>query len=230
MEFVGTSVTSNNLKDITGTPRRTTSVAVEATLKANNRHIKYLNFDDHGFSVLDMTAKRAQMDWFIIGDRADKTTGVRWTTSSPPRPEPGRTSRVRAGGFLMADVVTSRRTVLKVAGASGAAFAFSTMTGAVPASGATARKRAYVLVVDGCRPGEIEEMANLMALRDAGRGTRAARSLPVMETIPNHVMMMTGCRPARNGVPANMIFDRADGVVRDWTARPTSRSRRSSSS
>ena len=107
-----------------------------------------------------------------------------------------------------------------MAGASGAAFAFSTMAGAAPASAATARKRAYVLVVDGCRPGEIDEMANLKALRDAGTWYPAARSLPVMETIPNHVMMMTGCRPARNGVPANMIFDRTAGELRDCD-RPT---------
>jgi len=120
----------------------------------------------------------------------------------------------------MAGVPASRRTILKVAGASGAAFAFSTMAGAPTASGATARKRAYVLVVDGCKPGEIDQMANLKALRDAGTWYPAARSLPVMETIPNHVMMMTGCRPARNGVPANMIFDRVDGVLRDCD-RPT---------
>jgi hypothetical protein len=37
----------------------------------------------------------------------------------------------------------------------------------------------------------------------------------VMETIPNHVMMMTGCRPARNGVPANSIYDRTTKAVRD---------------
>ena len=221
VEFVATSVTSNNLKDITGTPRRTTSIAVEETLKANNPHIKYLNFDDHGFSVLDITAKRAQMDWFIIGDRADKATGV--TLDDVVRHDgrqPGRPPRLRAGGFLMAGVPASRRTILKVAGASGAALAFSTMAGAPAASGATARKRAYVLVVDGCRPGEIDEMANLKALRDAGTWYPAARSLPVMETIPNHVMMMTGCRPARNGVPANMIYDRTDGALRDCD-RPT---------
>jgi alkaline phosphatase D len=81
VEFVASSVTSNNLKDITGTPRRTTSLAVEEGLKANNPHIKYLNFDDHGFSVLDITAKRAQMDWYVIGDRADRSTGVTWATS-----------------------------------------------------------------------------------------------------------------------------------------------------
>ena len=38
--------------------------------------------------------------------------------------------------------------------------------------------------------------------------------MPVMETIPNHVMMMSGVRPDRSGVPANSIFDRGLGAVR----------------
>ena len=81
VEFVCSSVTSNNLKDITGTPAGTTSRAVEATILANNRHIKYLDFDSHGFSVLDLNAKRAQMDWFVIGDRADKDTPITYSRS-----------------------------------------------------------------------------------------------------------------------------------------------------
>ncbi len=81
MEFVCSSVTSNNLKDITGDPSGATTTAVEEGIKANNRHIKYLNFDDHGFSVLDLTAKRAQMDWFIISDRADKDAEITHETS-----------------------------------------------------------------------------------------------------------------------------------------------------
>jgi hypothetical protein len=72
---------ANNLKDITNTPARTTSLAIEETIKVNNRHVKYLNFDDHGFSVLDLTPARAQMDWFIIGDRADPASGIAWTAS-----------------------------------------------------------------------------------------------------------------------------------------------------
>jgi alkaline phosphatase D len=81
VEFVCSSVTSNNLKDITGTPPRTTSLGVEAAIKANNRHVKYLDFDSHGFSVLDVTAERAQMDWYVIGDRADRHTPITWSTS-----------------------------------------------------------------------------------------------------------------------------------------------------
>ncbi len=82
VEFVCTSVTSNNLKDEYDTPPRSpVSLAAEAVIMANNRHMRYINFDDHGFSVLDITPERAQMDWFIIGDRADKNTGVEWTQS-----------------------------------------------------------------------------------------------------------------------------------------------------
>lgn len=68
---------------------------------------------------------------------------------------------------------------------------------------------AYVLVLDGLRPDEVtpEVMPNLVSLRDSGTWFPAARSLPVMETIPNHVMMMTGVRPDRSGVPGNQIYD-----------------------
>lgn len=95
VEMVGTSVTSSNLADILGAPRRTASVPVENIIKTANRHVKYLNFDDHGFSVLDVTPERAQMDWFIIGDRADPDAGVTWTRSYAT--DTG-TSRLRAVG------------------------------------------------------------------------------------------------------------------------------------
>ena len=80
-EFVGTSVTSNNLKDITGTPPRSSSLAVEAGIQAANRHVKYLNFDDHGYGVLDVTARRTQMDYYVVGDRRDSRAGSHWSTS-----------------------------------------------------------------------------------------------------------------------------------------------------
>lgn len=88
---------------------------------------------------------------------------------------------------------------------------------AAPRAATGARFRSYVLVVDGCRPDEITPglTPNLAALRALGTNFPAARSLPVMETIPNHVMMMTGVRPDRSGVPANSVFDRAERVVRD---------------
>jgi arylsulfatase A-like enzyme len=109
----------------------------------------------------------------------------------------------------------SRRAVLQVTAASGAALVFSSALDS-PATAATTKKRVYVLVVDGCKPGEITPATTprLAELRDSGRNYPAARSLPVMETIPNHVMMMTGARPDRTGVPANTVYDRVSGTTR----------------
>ena len=110
---------------------------------------------------------------------------------------------------------TGRRTFLKVLGAGGATVLLSSATGA-PAMAAR-RRRCYVLVLDGCRPDEVGGglMPTVQALRDGGLNYPRASSLPIMETIPNHVMMMTGVRPDRSGVPANAIYDRALGEVRD---------------
>ena len=80
-EFVCTSVTSDNLNDITGTAPARSSIPVEAAIQANNRHVKYLNFDDHGFSVLDVTAERTQMDFYVISERTDPNATVSWTAS-----------------------------------------------------------------------------------------------------------------------------------------------------
>ena len=108
---------------------------------------------------------------------------------------------------------TSRRAFV-TAGAAG--LLFSSLPGVAAAAGPRGRKRAYVLVVDGCRPDEItpDLTPTLAELRSGGLNHPRASALPVMETIPNHVMMMTGLRPDRTGVPANAIFDRELGESR----------------
>jgi alkaline phosphatase D len=63
---------------------------------ANNRHIKYLDFDSHGFSVLDLTPKRAQMDWFVISDRADRDATISHSVSYATRAGTGRVHAVDA--------------------------------------------------------------------------------------------------------------------------------------
>ncbi|MEP7738630.1 alkaline phosphatase family protein [Nocardioides sp. 31GB23] len=130
---------------------------------------------------------------------------------STPRRTDGQAPFDRGLGEIRA----GRRTVLTAA-ASG--LAFSTLAGIDPAvaAGPATRKRAYVLVVDGCRPEEIDSglTPNLLALREGGVHHPRATSMPVMETIPNHTMMMTGVRPDRSGVPANAVYDRELGDVR----------------
>ncbi|MGH3313723.1 MAG: alkaline phosphatase D family protein [Streptomyces sp.] len=71
-ELVCTSITSDNLDDITKSEPRTTSVAVEEGIKASNRHVKMLEFDSHGYSLLEVTPERVQMDWVYISDRTDR--------------------------------------------------------------------------------------------------------------------------------------------------------------
>ncbi len=108
----------------------------------------------------------------------------------------------------------SRRTFV-TAGAAGLLFS-SAAGAALAADGPKGKKRAYVLVVDGCRPDEISEelTPTLLELRTRGLNFPVASSMPIMETIPNHVMMMTGLRPDRTGVPANVVFDRDLGESR----------------
>ncbi|WP_404383394.1 alkaline phosphatase D family protein [Knoellia locipacati] len=80
VELVATSVTSNNLDDITGSPPRTSSLAVENAIMTSNRHVKHLDFDSHGYSVLTITAREAQMDWYVVSDRADRAATSTWST------------------------------------------------------------------------------------------------------------------------------------------------------
>ncbi|HYI46304.1 MAG TPA: alkaline phosphatase D family protein [Actinomycetota bacterium] len=71
VEFVGTSITSDNLDEITSSEPRTTSIAAEEGLKSNNPHIKMIEFDSHGYSVVDVTEERCQVDWYYLSDRGD---------------------------------------------------------------------------------------------------------------------------------------------------------------
>ncbi|MGH3357719.1 MAG: alkaline phosphatase D family protein, partial [Nocardioidaceae bacterium] len=79
-ELVCSSVTSNNLDDLLGVPPRTGSLAVEAALQTLNRHVRYLNFDDHGYSVLDVRPSRVQMDWHTV-ERTDPDAAARHQAS-----------------------------------------------------------------------------------------------------------------------------------------------------
>jgi alkaline phosphatase D len=81
VEFVCTSITSNNVDEVSGAQPRTTSLSWEALLQGNNRHVKYLNLDDHGYSVLDVTAQRAQMDYYVLADKRRAATTVSHSAS-----------------------------------------------------------------------------------------------------------------------------------------------------
>ena len=76
-ELVCSSITSNNVDDFVGARARTVSLALEAAIQAENPHVRFVNLDDHGHSVLEVTAQRLQMDWYAVDDRRDPRSGIR---------------------------------------------------------------------------------------------------------------------------------------------------------
>lgn len=94
VEWVGTSVTSNNLDDILKVAPRTVSLSVEGAIRTANPHVRYLDFDRHGYSVLTLTPARAQMDWYVLADRTDPDSAARWSAGFETLPGTQRTRRV----------------------------------------------------------------------------------------------------------------------------------------
>ncbi len=80
-EFVVTSVTSDNLDDILRVAPQTLSVVAATAVKAANRHVKWVDLDSHGYGVLDVTAERAQMDYYAVSDKTRRDAASTWVRS-----------------------------------------------------------------------------------------------------------------------------------------------------
>ncbi len=80
-EFVVTSVTSDNLDDIVKVPEGTVSAVASPIIRAANRHVHWVDTDRHGYGVLDITADRAQMDYYVLADKAKQDSGASWARS-----------------------------------------------------------------------------------------------------------------------------------------------------
>ncbi|MER6527468.1 alkaline phosphatase D family protein [Streptomyces sp. NPDC001508] len=80
-EFVVTSVTSDNLDDIVKVPEGTVSAIAAPIIRAANRHVHWVDTDRHGYGVLDLTADRAQMDYYTLSDRTAADATSSWARS-----------------------------------------------------------------------------------------------------------------------------------------------------
>ncbi|WP_261718126.1 alkaline phosphatase D family protein [Streptomyces sp. FZ201] len=80
-EFVVTSVSSDNLDDIVKVPEGTVSALASPLIRAANRHVHWVDTDRHGFGVLDITAARAQMDYYVVSDRTRPDATASWARS-----------------------------------------------------------------------------------------------------------------------------------------------------
>ncbi|MDT0391883.1 alkaline phosphatase D family protein [Streptomyces dubilierae] len=93
-EFVVTSVTSDNLDDIVKVPEGTVSAVASPVIRAANRHVHWVDTDRHGFGVLDITAEQAQMDYYVISDRANRDATAKWSRSYRTRSGTQKMERV----------------------------------------------------------------------------------------------------------------------------------------
>ncbi|MEU6305402.1 alkaline phosphatase D family protein [Streptomyces chartreusis] len=80
-EFVVTSVTSDNLDDIVKVPEGTVSAIASPLIRAANRHVHWVDTDRHGYGILDITAARAQMDYYVLADKTKQDSGASWARS-----------------------------------------------------------------------------------------------------------------------------------------------------
>ncbi|MGW5209889.1 alkaline phosphatase D family protein [Streptomyces sp. NPDC004051] len=93
-EFVVTSVTSDNLDDIVKVSEGTVSSVASPLIRAANRHVHWVDTDRHGYGVLDITAERAQMDYYVLSGRTDPAATSAWARSYRTRSGTQRVERV----------------------------------------------------------------------------------------------------------------------------------------
>nr|AAM77916.1 phospholipase D precursor [Streptomyces chromofuscus] len=92
-EFVVTSVTSDNLDDLVKVPEGTVSALASPVIRAANRHVHWVDTDRHGYGVLDITAERAQMDYYVLSDRTQAGATASWSRSYRTRSGTQRVER-----------------------------------------------------------------------------------------------------------------------------------------
>ncbi|GGQ95388.1 alkaline phosphatase D family protein [Kitasatospora griseola] len=95
-EFVVTSVSSDNIDDILKVAPHTLSLVAVAAIQSANRHVKWTDLDSHGYGVLDITAERAQMDYYVLSDRTKPDATAKWARSYRTRSGTQQIERVNA--------------------------------------------------------------------------------------------------------------------------------------
>ncbi|MGW2124250.1 alkaline phosphatase D family protein [Streptomyces sp. SM1] len=93
-EFVVTSVTSDNLDDIVKVPEGTVTALASPLIRAANRHVHWVDTDRHGYGVLDITAERAQMDYYVLSSRTEADATSEWARSYRTRSGTQKAERV----------------------------------------------------------------------------------------------------------------------------------------
>jgi alkaline phosphatase D len=75
VEFVNTSLTSQNLDDKMDWQPRSESIALETAYLDGMRHIRYVDFDSHGYSIVNVDRDQVRFEWWTVEGLAERAPG-----------------------------------------------------------------------------------------------------------------------------------------------------------
>jgi alkaline phosphatase D len=111
VEFVNTSLTSQNLDDKMGWGLRTESVAIERALLAGMPHMRYVDLDSHGFSIVDLDREELRFEWWTVDALETRSPGqVLSATVAVRHGEPRLIGGAEPATGAMAPATPRRRT------------------------------------------------------------------------------------------------------------------------
>ena len=73
VEFVTSSLTSQNVDDKMGWQPHTRSRAVEAALQAALPYLRFVDLDSHGYVTIDVDPERVRADWWFVDTVLERT-------------------------------------------------------------------------------------------------------------------------------------------------------------
>ena len=77
VEFINTSLTSQNFDDKMKWEPRTKSLPFEQELMKELPHIKYVTLDSHGYNVVDILPERVRVEWWVLDTVLKRSTTER---------------------------------------------------------------------------------------------------------------------------------------------------------
>jgi alkaline phosphatase D len=85
VELVNASLTSQNLDDKMGWGPRTQSPRIEAALLAGMPHLRYIDLDSHGYSIVDLDSEELRFEWWTVAPLDTRSPGQELAASMAVR-------------------------------------------------------------------------------------------------------------------------------------------------
>ncbi len=75
VEFVNTSLTSQNLDDKMGWSLRKESLEIERALVSGMPHLRYIDLDSHGYSIVELDREELRFEWWTVDGVETRSPG-----------------------------------------------------------------------------------------------------------------------------------------------------------